>query len=187
AGVWGGMTAGERHQVLQDRGQEVGVLPVDLWPDEPDPEAVDAYLTGKRSDVADIDRLAAICAAVDAGMAFRDIDRLHGIALRSTSKFMGKMREAFAKDGRRFPLSDQWASNVRTFTNEQVREIRERAAAGGRSAKELAAEYGVHPKTMGSMLTGVSYPEAGGPLRAGRPRRSSVVSELCAQDMEVAA
>ena len=56
------------------------------------------------------------------------------------------------------------------LTDAQVRELREKYAAGARQV-QLAAEYGVRQNTVSSLVTGRSRQDAGGPIMPGRARK----------------
>ncbi|MEY9853914.1 transcriptional regulator with XRE-family HTH domain [Leifsonia sp. EB41] len=56
------------------------------------------------------------------------------------------------------------------LTDAQVRELREKYAAGARQV-QLAAEYGVRQNTVSSLVTGRSRQEAGGPIMPGKARK----------------
>lgn len=58
------------------------------------------------------------------------------------------------------------------LSDAQVRELREKYAAGARQV-QLAAEYGVRQNTVSSLVTGRSRLEAGGPILPGRSRKVS--------------
>lgn len=58
------------------------------------------------------------------------------------------------------------------LSNEEVRHIRE-AAAAGVSVSDIAEEYGTHPNSVYMLLRGDSYREAGGPVREARRRYRS--------------
>lgn len=56
------------------------------------------------------------------------------------------------------------------LSDAQVRELREKYAAGARQV-QLAAEYGVRQNTVSSLVTGRSRQEAGGPIMPGKARK----------------
>lgn len=56
------------------------------------------------------------------------------------------------------------------LTDAQVRELREKYAAGARQV-QLAAEYGVRQNTVSSLVTGRSRQDAGGPIMPGKARK----------------
>ncbi|GAA4152214.1 hypothetical protein [Leifsonia shinshuensis] len=56
------------------------------------------------------------------------------------------------------------------LTDAQVRELREKYAAGARQV-QLAAEYGVRQNTVSSLVTGRSRQDAGGPIIPGKARK----------------
>lgn len=56
------------------------------------------------------------------------------------------------------------------LTDAQVREVREKFAAGARQV-DLAREYGVSQNTVSSMVTGRSRQDAGGPITRSRRRK----------------
>jgi hypothetical protein len=56
------------------------------------------------------------------------------------------------------------------LTDAQVRELREKYAAGARQV-QLAAEYGIRQNTVSSLVTGRSRQEAGGPIMPGKARK----------------
>lgn len=57
----------------------------------------------------------------------------------------------------------------RDLTDDQVQDIRERAAAG-ESSRSLADTFGIRPEIVTAFLRGDKRPEAGGPLKERRPR-----------------
>jgi transcriptional regulator with XRE-family HTH domain len=58
------------------------------------------------------------------------------------------------------------------LSDAQVRELREKYAAGARQV-QLAEEYGVRQNTVSSLVTGRSRVEAGGPILPGKSRKVS--------------
>jgi hypothetical protein len=56
------------------------------------------------------------------------------------------------------------------LTDEQVREIRERRAAGARQI-DLAADYGITDGAVSMIVRGLNWPNAGGPIQARRQYR----------------
>lgn len=179
-GVWGGLSAEDRRRMRR------GKTAVGMAYQEPNLEAVEAYLAGKKSDVSDGDRLAAIVSGVTDGMRYKDFDALHGLPRNATGAFVCRMRQTFEDRGLDFPLSNRRSTGRRAFTDEQVKEIRVRAARGVRETV-LAAEFEVHRTTIESVVTGETYPKAGGPTRSVRPRRVSSVRQAVQSDMGVAA
>lgn len=166
-GVLGGLTAAER---LRLRGEKVTVRPervVDEDRQFPNPEAVEAYLSGAERNVHPVDRLAAIVKGVRKGMTYPDFDRLHGLAAQSTSQFMSRARASYRKHGRKFPDLGR-LSGVRSLTDEEVRTIRDRYAAGGVTDTELAMSFNVSRKAISSLLVGRTYKNVGGPIRPVR-------------------
>lgn len=58
---------------------------------------------------------------------------------------------------------------ARRFTDEQVRELRERAARGEADA-DLAVAFGAREEVIGALRTGARRPAAGGPITRRVPR-----------------
>lgn len=188
-GVWGGLSAEDRRRLRRGQPRIANSVVVELGSREPDLAVVDAYLKGEVADISDVDRLAAIAAGVERGMTYKGIDALHGLGKHATSSFVRRIRKSFEATGVGFPWPEVRASSHRMLTDEQVEAIRGRAASGGVTFKELAAEYEVHRSTISSLVTGESYPNVGGPIQPKTRRRQSVtVVELPVQsDMGVAA
>lgn len=65
------------------------------------------------------------------------------------------------------------------ISSDDARVIRERVAAGA-IQKDLAAQYGISPSAITSIIRGDRWPDAGGPIfkhpRPGRPRRKASAS-----------
>ncbi|WP_371634449.1 WhiB family transcriptional regulator [Streptomyces sp. NBC_01259] len=163
-GVWGGATESQRRRTRLRAREATQSVEVEGW--VVDPAAVEAYLAGTLKDARAVDRVTAVGAGVERGMKLREFDALYGLAPDTTSSFVTRMRAVFADHGMAFPVGETNPSRQRAFSPEQVVEIRVRSAAGGVTDVQLAAEFGVHKKTMRSLLTGRSYRSAGGPVRA---------------------
>ena len=69
------------------------------------------------------------------------------------------------------PIAGERPGYRLALTNAQAKEIRERYASEPVSQRQLATEYGVSRSTIGLLLRGVTYAEAGGPL--GTPEVTS--------------
>lgn len=63
------------------------------------------------------------------------------------------------------------------FTRETVRTIRERFAAGGVTKRQLSKEYGVTPRSIFCVVTGLLWKDAGGPLTDPRPASRDKLSD----------
>lgn len=128
--------------------------------------AVDQYVAGRGTAVTDEERLIAIRRLAGRGRSFQDVDGLQNLPLRSTENFVNMMKKRYTRHGRGWvPMPRMTTSE---FTPNQVRELRERYALGGVTDQELALRCGVARKVMTSLLSGVSYQSAGGPIRAKR-------------------
>ncbi|MFE6126675.1 hypothetical protein ACFQ6Q_00160 [Streptomyces sp. NPDC056437] len=138
-----------------------------------DPIAVRAYRTGQPVTVSPRERLEAIVQGVNAGgLSYPDFDRMHNLTKGSTSTFISRTRKAFVARGEAFPEL-QHESGKAVLTDEQVVAIRERFAAGGITDLELAMQYSVTANVITCLLSGRTYPNAGGPIRAKRENKPS--------------
>lgn len=89
-----------------------------------------------------------------------------------THQTNGADKATRGRGSRRFGDSNHAAK----LTEEQVVEIRELAAAGA-TTKFLAEMVGMHPNYVGLILRGLSWPEAGGPLRVAHSTRSPLTQD----------
>lgn len=148
----------------------------DLGPVDVDDVAVQRYVNGYGVDVTDEERLLAVrrCAAL--GMSCADIDELRDLPAKSTENFVNRMKKRYTRHGRAWVPMPR-ATRVE-FTPEQVVEIRESYAAGGVTDLELGMRWGVPRQTMSALLSGVSYQDAGGPIRSKRASVSEASREF---------
>jgi hypothetical protein len=157
--------AWQQRETLRDLIPEPDLEDADTYVDE---VAVQHYLDGKRVPVTNRERLEAVAAGVRQGMAFLDFDAMHGLKDNSTATFVSRMRKRFAESGEAFPIPERPGKGKALLTDAQVVQIREQYAAGGVTDLELGLQYGVSRKVIGNLLSGKSYPNAGGPIRSRR-------------------
>ncbi|MFD8777466.1 hypothetical protein [Streptomyces sp. NPDC059916] len=129
--------------------------------------AVERYVKGFGVEVTDEERLAAVRWFAQLGESYGDVDELRDLPAKSTENFVNRMKKRYLRDGRPWVAMPRVATATE-FTPEQVRELRERYAAGGVTDLELAVGSGVARKTITNLLSGVSYRSAGGPIRQRR-------------------
>ncbi|WP_228981383.1 hypothetical protein [Streptomyces sp. DH12] len=134
-----------------------------------DEVAVAAYARGERVAVNARERLAAVRQAAGMGIAYTELDSMHGLKRGSTATFVSRTRRAYQARGEAFPEFRR-PDAVRSFTDEEVVAIREKSAAGV-TDMELAMSYGVDQTTIGHICRGRKYREVGGPIRAPRESR----------------
>ncbi|MFI0929671.1 hypothetical protein ACH4TP_37970 [Streptomyces sp. NPDC021012] len=128
-----------------------------------DEVAVRRYARGDRVEVTADERLLGIALCVDRGLAFTDVDRLHGHRSMFTSVFVSRMRRTYERDGRPFPkVLSQTAARV--LTEDEVVAIRTRSAAG-ETDLTLGLAFGVRDRTIADVCLGRSYRQYGGPVR----------------------
>jgi len=108
-------------------------------------------------------RIEQIAAYRRQGLRWSEIDVQMGMASGMTIDYVVKWRRSALKRGETVP--EELLLRRRPFTDEQVMAIRGRSAAGA-SDYSLAKEFGVCRKTIGSITTGVSYRDVGGPTRS---------------------
>jgi DNA-binding CsgD family transcriptional regulator len=135
-----------------------------------DEAAVERYLAGARVELSDRERLEAVVRGVSRGLAYPDIDVLQGRPRGATATFVSRLRKRYAEQGRPFPVIRHSGQSVE-LTAAQVVEMRELYARGGITDLEVALRYGMNRKTVSNLLSGMSYRDAGGPIRAPRGSR----------------
>jgi len=84
------------------------VRPVPLFADCEGPQhidrvAVDAYLAGRRVDVSDAERLAALLAVPGRGMSLLEVDRLRGLPDKTSEVFLRRMTKRYERAGLALP------------------------------------------------------------------------------------
>ncbi|MFC9497698.1 hypothetical protein [Streptomyces sp. NPDC056982] len=134
--------------------------------DDLDPVAVHRYANGFGVEVTTEERLAAIRQCVANGLSYAEVDALRDLPKRSTENFVNRTKKRYIREG--LAWTDMPKASQPEFTDEQVRQIRERYAQGGLTDLALSLTWNVSRKTMSSLLTGDSYRSAGGPIRAKR-------------------
>jgi DNA-binding CsgD family transcriptional regulator len=101
---------------------------------------------------------------------------MHGLGKDSTSTFVSRERRKYAARGEAFPIPERPGRGTAHLTDAQVMAIRMRYAQGGVTDLDLAMQYGISRKTISSLLSGMSYPNAGGPIRpkkANKPGKAT--------------
>lgn len=165
---------------------ETGALAVPRWDDprtirelaedaeEPvDEDYVDAvavrlYLNGTRVPLTDTEFLSVLEHAAAQGVNLNELDRRLGVARNTNGDRVNRMRKAYQRAGREFPAVLQAGEKQPEFTDAQVVEIREKYAKGGVTDLELSLMYGRSRKSISTLLSGATYRDAGGPIRAPR-------------------
>jgi hypothetical protein len=160
--------AWDEQATVRDLAPEPELETEDTYVDE---VAVQAYLAGKPVSVTKRERLAAVAAGVRRGMSYLEFDRMHGLSKDSTCTFVTRERQRYAARGEVFPIPPQPGKSTPHLSDEQVVAIRKRYAQGGITELELAMQHGVSRNVISSLLTGKSYRNAGGPLRAKKANR----------------
>lgn len=139
---------------------------VDEAAEEIDEVAVKAYIAGRMVTVTDRERLEAVARGTAAGMSYAEFDRLHGLSESGTRRFVDEARKIAEEQGLPFPEIKVERAK-RAFSDEEVIDIRRRAEAG-ETDLQIALAYGAKRQTVQRVVTGVSYAEVGGPIRAKR-------------------
>lgn len=137
-------------------------------PDYVDPVAVRQYLSGVRVRLTDTEFLSVLEHAEAQGVALNELDRRQGATRNVNGDRANRMRKAYQRAGRELPVVLRTGEKQEELTNAQVVEIRERYAAGGITDLELSLQYGRSRKAISALLSGASYRNAGGPIRAPR-------------------
>jgi hypothetical protein len=127
--------------------------------------AVTKFVKGFRVEVSDADFLAAVRQCVADGMTLGDVDRLRRWPAKTAEKWVNRLRKQHQRSGREFPSLAQ--PSLRSFTEGEVRAIRERSA-GGATDVELSMSYGATRETIRAIVTGKRYADVGGPIRQAR-------------------
>ena len=137
-------------------------------PDYVDPVAVRRYLAGSRVPLTDLEFLSVLEHAAIQGVALSELDRRQGVTRNVNGDRVNRMRKAYERAGREIPEVLRAGEKQTEFTDAQVVEIRERYAAGGITDLELSLQYDRSRKAISALLSGASYRNAGGPIRAPR-------------------
>ncbi|MFH9426019.1 hypothetical protein [Streptomyces sp. NPDC017529] len=137
-----------------------------------DEAAVQQYLAGKPVRVTDAERIAAVARAVQRGMTYLDLDAMHGLAPNNTSRFVSRARGRAAEQGTAFPVPEL-SSAAAMLSEEQVLEIRSRAATGAETDQDISLSYGVSRQTISAIASGTSYRQYGGPIRPKKTAKPS--------------
>ncbi|TXS68886.1 hypothetical protein [Streptomyces sp. sk2.1] len=141
-----------------------------------DPVAVQRFVDGYPVNVSDAELLVALEKCAGRGMSLRQVDQLRRLPKGTTANAVNRLRKAYTRAGRELPSVLRSGKKQTDFTAAQVVEIREKYAAGGVTDLELSMQYGRSRKTITSLLSGVSYRDAGGPIRAPRGPKPKEVS-----------
>lgn len=129
-----------------------------------DEAAVQRYLAGAPVTVTAAERIAAIAEAARRGISYLELDQLHGLCRNATSKFVSREREKAEKKGASFPIP-QLGNAAVALSEEQVLEIRRRAAAHAETDETIGLSFGVSRKAVSAIANGHSYRQYGGPIR----------------------
>jgi hypothetical protein len=130
-----------------------------------DQVAVTQFIQGKTSVVTPLERLEAVRQAALMGISYLDLDALHGLRSGSTSTFISRTRKRYEACGKKFPEIVR-PSAKRCFSEAEVIEIRERAAAGA-TRLELAVSFDTTRDTIRAVCQGRTYSQYGGPVCKG--------------------
>lgn len=132
-----------------------------------DPVAVRRFVEGFGVETTEAEWLEGVRQCAAQGMSNGDIDVLRDVPAGTTEKVINRIRKAYMRSGRVFPLIE-YANKTTRLSDEQVVEIRELYAAGGINVLELALRYNVVRGTITHLLSGRSYRDVGGPIRPSR-------------------
>jgi hypothetical protein len=133
-----------------------------LGDDYVDQAAVAKFVKGFHVVVTDADFLAAVQECARLGMTLPDVDALRRWPKKTAENWVNRLKKRYQRSGRVFP--DLGLPRFRPFTEEQVLEIRQRAADGA-TDMEIALSFGTKPATIGGICRGRAYPQYGGPIR----------------------
>lgn len=128
--------------------------------------AVEKFMKGFRVEVTDADFLAAVKKGVAAGMSLPDVDLLRRWPPKTAENWVNRLRKRYRRAGREFP-SLAPPSETPNFTEEQVVEMRTRAA-GGATYLDIALAFSCNRETVAQICRGRRYRQFGGPVREGR-------------------
>ncbi|MEW1754143.1 hypothetical protein [Streptomyces angustmyceticus] len=134
-----------------------------------DEAAVQQYLAGKPVTVTDAERVAAIAEAFRRGITYLQLDELRRLPKNSTSKFVSLARKAAEERGEEFPIPQHGNAAV-ALSEEQVLEIRRRAATRKETDEAISLSFGVTRKSISAIAVGDTYRQFGGPIR---PKKTS--------------
>ncbi|PBC72321.1 MULTISPECIES: hypothetical protein [unclassified Streptomyces] len=134
-----------------------------------DDAAVQQYLAGKPVTVTDAERIAAIAEATRRGITYLQLDQLQRLPKNTTSKFVSLARKAAEARGEEFPIPQHGNAAV-SLSEEQVLEIRRRAATRTETDEAISLSFGVTRKTISAIAVGDTYRQFGGPIR---PKKTS--------------
>lgn len=159
--------------VWEDKTRCRDLAPDDEAPggDMVDPVAVRLYLQGIPGvTVTDAEFLLVLEHAAAQGVTMSELDRRRGAGRNVHGDRVNRMRKQYQRAGLELPpgLATGKGLAQPEFTDAEVVEIRERYAAGGITDLELSFQYGRTRKAISCLLSGTSYRNAGGPIRAPR-------------------
>jgi hypothetical protein len=137
---------------------------------------INDYLNGQPVQLTAEQHIAAILEGLKQGMKYPDIDHAQGYRLGTTAQFVSRQRKKYQQAGQTFPITTEMARRI-TFTDKQVRAIREIAATGKVTDLELAMRYGVARNVISHLVSGRNYRNAGGPIRQGMSDASKQASK----------
>ncbi|MFG2540614.1 hypothetical protein ACGFU4_35790 [Streptomyces sp. NPDC048511] len=155
----------DEKRTVRDLAEEQGLA---ADPDYVDPVAVRRYLAGSRVPLTDLEFLSVLEHAAAQGVALFELDRRQGAGRNTHADRVNRLRKAYQRAGGDLPAVLQSGEKQPEFTDAQVVEIREKYAAGGVTDLELSMQYGRTRKSISALLSGASYRNAGGPIRAPR-------------------
>lgn len=135
-----------------------------------DEAAVEQYLAGKPVTVTYAERVAAIAEACRRGTTYVQLDELRGLPKNSTSKFVSLARRAAEARGEEFPIPHHGNAAV-SLSEEQVLEIRRRAATRTETDETISLSFDVTRKTISAIAVGDTYRQVGGPIRPKKTLR----------------
>jgi hypothetical protein len=126
------------------------------------------YLNGTRVPLTDTEFLSVLEHAAAQGVNLNELDRRLGVARNTNGDRVNRMRKAYQRADRELPAVLVAGEKQPEFTDAQVVEIREKYAKGGVTDLELSLMYGRSRKSISTLLSGATYRDAGGPIRAPR-------------------
>lgn len=144
--------------------------------DDSEKTLINDYLMGKRVLLSVEQQIAAIVEGLKQGLKYPDIDHAQRYSRGTTAQFVSRQRKKYRAEGRPFPITTDLARRL-TFTEKQVREIRELAATGKYTDLELAMRYGVVRNVISHLVSGRNYRKAGGPIREGKSAAATQASK----------
>jgi hypothetical protein len=149
---------------VRDLAPESDVALDDEYVDE---VAVTKFVRGFRVDsLTDAEFLEAVRRCVASGMTLADVNQLRRWPRNTAENWVNRLRKQYQRSGRDFPSLAP--PGTRPLTEQEVIQIRERAAAGATDL-EVAMSFDITQKTVGEICRGKRYPKFGGPIR--RPKQ----------------